>query len=596
VKSSRENPVPIKRKFLGSAIAVAGYGLLAVRFSHAQTAVRPPVVQKKKQNGGKQEDSKNGAATNDDQKKVGKTPATTPFVTPLPVYRPKQSVAKLSPAPQKTAGKDECGRDPHQGWDHWLPTKFYEIRVREEDHEFHPELPRQPIWGYDGKYPGPTIVTRQGEPMLLRIYNDLREDHVGFGSPEISTHVHNAHAASESDGFPGDWFSRDKWGPTLTRGGKYRDHHFANCYSNYAAYDTTNGDPTEGLGTMWYHDHRIDFTAANVYRGLAGFFLMFDELDSGNEADPHTNALRLPSGIGEYDIPLMFQDRKFDSAGYLFFDQFDAQGALGDKFLVNGKIQPYFEVERRKYRFRMLNASGLRFYEFYLVFEGKDQSFKYIASDGNLLPASLDATKVNLAMAERADIVVDFKKYPAGSKLYLVNRLEQIDERGPSGRILTPGTQILRFDVAGDPSRPDVSQVPTLLRPLRPVDLKSVVRTRRWEFDRENDVWTVNGKIFDVSKPSAFIKRGQPEIWILQGKGSWHHPVHIHLEEARILSRNGLPPPPHERGRKDVFVLHPGEEVRVYICFTDFLGKYIMHCHNTVHEDHHMMVRFDVVP
>jgi FtsP/CotA-like multicopper oxidase with cupredoxin domain len=82
---------------------------------------------------------------------------------------------------------------------------------------------------------------------------------------------------------------------------------------------------------------------------------------------------------------------------------------------------------------------------------------------------------------------------------------------------------------------------------------------------------------------------------VLRGKGNWHHPVHIHMEEGRILSRNGAPPPPHEVCRKDIYSLEPGEEVRVFIRFRDFVGKYMMHCHNLTHEDHAMMVRFDIV-
>jgi FtsP/CotA-like multicopper oxidase with cupredoxin domain len=93
----------------------------------------------------------------------------------------------------------------------------------------------------------------------------------------------------------------------------------------------------------------------------------------------------------------------------------------------------------------------------------------------------------------------------------------------------------------------------------------------------------------------ASPKRGTAEIWVLKGKGSWHHPVHIHLEEGRILSRNGQPPQPHEAGRKDVYILAPNDELHVFIRFREFRGKYMMHCHNLTHEDHAMMVRFDVV-
>ena len=547
-------------------------------------------------------------------------PRTEPFVDWLPVSEVKQPVSELNPASAQNPNVNggECGRPPHQRRDNWEPQKFYTLNVKEGQHKFHRDLPWQTIWGYDGILPGPTFVERYGVPIIVRIGNELPANAVGYGSPEITTHLHNLHCGSESDGFTGDWYSPMKFGPTLTSPGAYKDHHYPNCYAGYDQYDPTNGDPREALGTLWYHDHRLDFTAPNVYRGLAGFYLLFDEIDSGDENDPNRydqnrnppdltkRALCLPSGVGKYDIPLLFSDKQFDSSGYLIFDQFATKGILGNKFCVNGKIQPKFAVERRKYRFRLLDGGPSRFYEFYLVKDGVNQSFTYIANDGNLLPAPLtNIRKVHLGVAERADIVIDFSQFPLGTKLYLVNRLIQTDGRGPEDAetntrgadelLTTAGTQILRFDVGDLPAKPDMSQVPAKLRELPPINLAEVVKTRVFRFDKLNEVWTVNGKIFDVDLPVASPERGTAEIWVLKGNGNWHHPVHIHLEEGRILTRNGRPPPMHEQGRKDVYVLEPGEEVRVFIRFRDFLGKYMMHCHNTVHEDHAMMIRWDIV-
>jgi FtsP/CotA-like multicopper oxidase with cupredoxin domain len=534
-------------------------------------------------------------------------PTTTPFMVALPTYAAKMPETALSPAPFSTPNTSggECGRPVQQRYSDWPAQKFYEMHVKEGMHSFHPELPTQKIWGYDGIYPGPTFVARYNTPIIVRIYNDLPANTVGFGSPEISTHLHNLHTGSESDGFTGDYYSPTKFGPTMTAAGGYKDHHYPNCYAGYddVRYHATDGDPREALGTLWYHDHRIDFTGPNVYRGLTGFYLLFDELDSGDENDPNPRALRLPSGVGKYDIPLLFQDKQFDSSGYLFFDQFNNKGILGNKFCVNGKVQPYFKVERRKYRFRLLDGGPSRFYEFYLTDRnGINQSFTYISNDGNLLPAPLTTSKVRLGVAERADIVVDFSNYPIGTQLFIVNRLVQTDGRGPdiglrdaTGLLTNAGTQILRFDIVRDPATPDMSQVPATLRELPPINMAEVVQNRRFEFDKTNEVWTVNGKTFDVETASAKPKRGTAEIWTLKGKGDWHHPVHIHFEEGRILSRNGQPPPPHERGRKDVYVLEPGEEVRLFIRFREFLGKYMMHCHNLTHEDHAMMIRWDIV-
>jgi FtsP/CotA-like multicopper oxidase with cupredoxin domain len=533
------------------------------------------------------------------------SPYTQPFIEALPVYLPKESVAALDPAPQKTSAPGECGRADHQRWEDFAPDtkKFYEMHVRQELHSFHRQLPDQYIWGYDGILPGPTFVARYGEPIIVRIYNDLPGDSKGFGSPEISTHLHNLHDGSASDGFTGDYYSKTKSGPTMTGPGAYKDHHYVNCYAGYDAYHQTGGDPREALGTLWYHDHRLDFTAPNVYKGLAGFYLLFDEIDSGNENDAvpgsptyNAKALGLPSGVGKYDIPLVFQDKRFDANGFQSFNQFEADGLLGDKFCVNGKIQPYFKVERRKYRFRLLDGGPSRFYEFYLTYNGADQAFDYIANDGNLLEKPLTMTRVRLGVAERADIVIDFGKYPKGAQLFIVNKLEQLDGRGPRDKILKPGTQILRFDVGDYPAATDISRVPATLRELPPVNLAEVVTTRTFLFDRSNGGWTVNGKLFDVRKATAQPKRNTAEIWVLKSTGNWSHPVHIHFEEGRILSRNGAAPAPHERGRKDVYVLGPNDEVRVFLRFRDFEGKYMMHCHNTIHEDHAMMIRFDIVP
>ena len=525
---------------------------------------------------------------------VYKSPPTTPFVVRLPVYVPKAPVAALVPAPTRMPTGKEAGRAPHQRAAEFAPQKLYELRAKTLSHSFHPELPTQTVWGYDGMLPGPTFAARYGEPVLVRIFNELPAHHAGSGTPEISTHLHNAHVGSESDGYPGDYYSPGKAGPTCLYPGKYKDHLYPNCYAGVDQYPTTRGDMREALGTLWYHDHRLDFTASNVYQGLSGFYLLFDALDSGNENDPNPNALRLPSGVGRYDIPLAIQDRQFDSGGYLAFDQFDSDGFIGDKMTVNGKVQPFFSVQRRKYRFRLLNASMARFYQLYLTRVGVPQAFTYIANDGNLLPAPLQMSTVRIAPAERADIVIDFSLFPLGTKLVLENRLEQLDGRGPTNILLTPGTPLLRFDVDAEPPQPDVSRVPAVLRQLPPLNLAEVVRTRVFKFNRENSVWAINNKIFDVFNAGILVKKNTAEIWVLRGSTGWHHPVHLHLEEGRILTRNGSPPAPHERGRKDVFVLGPDDELRVFLRFRDFVGKYVMHCHNLVHEDHAMMLRFDV--
>ena len=519
----------------------------------------------------------------------------TPFKDALPIPPQKEPVQALSPEPAQIPVAGEARAVNHDLW--VAPRKLYELNVGTHMHRLHAEMAEQLMWGYDRMFPGPTFIERYNVSALVRINNKLGSNASGPGLPQISTHLHNLHCESISDGFPGDYYpSKNEDLHPKYQGQYFRDHYWANRYSG--------DDDREALGTLWYHDHALYATAPNVYRGLAGFYLLFDPLDSGDENDP--NGLGLPSGYGRYDIPLMITDPRIDASGHLLWDQSENDGHLGNVFAVNGKIAPYLKVERRKYRFRILDASVARLYEFYLTNEaGANQAFDYIANDGNLLPAPLRGErKVALAPAERGEIVVDFAAWPAGTKLYLVNRLAQTDGRGPpiglgnprgaDGLLTAAGTRIMRFDIDSDPPVADASRVPEKLRDLP--KMIATTRTRSMEFDRENDVWTVNGKIFDEENPSFKIKRGSAEIWRLRGKGSWHHPVHIHLEEGRILTRNGRPPPPHERGRKDVFVLSPGEEVRIYMHFRDHTGKYVLHCHNTTHEDHDMMVHFEIEP
>ena len=499
----------------------------------------------------------------------GSSPPTTPFVEALPIPPWAEPVAALDPPPNPNA---------HQRYNEFLPRVFYDVSMEEALHSFHPQLPPNRIWGFDGIFPGPTFVAGYGEPILVRFRNNLPPDHVGYGIPSVITHLHNAHTASESDGFAFDYYEV----------GAYKDHHYANVLAGYDAFRPM-GDVREALGTLFYHDHRADFTAPNVYKGLSGFYLLFDARDSGAEDDTYPGAFRLPSG--EYDVPLMFADKRFSPDGQLFFDQFDLDGFIGDKYTVNGKIQPFFKVARRKYRFRMLDSGPSRFYEFFL---SNGQSFTQISNDGNLLPAPLVRPSIRLGVAERVDVIVDFTNARIGDQIFLQNRLKQSSGRGPDG-LESPGTPVLRFDV--DRDAPDPSRVPTTLRTLPPVDTSSAVATRTWSFDERNGSWTINGRLFDGNRVDARVKKGTAEIWVLRNeRRNWSHPVHIHFEEFQIISRNGNRPPADEVSRKDVVRLAPGEEVRIFMRFRDFVGRHLMHCHNTIHEDHAMMIRWDIVP
>lgn len=545
-----------------------------------------------------------------------RSPNLSAWTEELPIPEVLKPVSSLSPEFQM----HEPARDWWNQYDHQRceeqglsPQTFYEIKVRNTDWKFHKDLPPTPVFGYNSTVPGPTIEARYGEPFVLRVNNELDPRHQGLGMPDCALHLHNMHTPSESDGYPGDFVTP----------GYYRDHHYPMVRAGYdaglanpAKFGSTNGDYREALGTLWYHDHRLDYTSQNVYKGMWGMCKVFDDYDTGDES----TGLRLPSG--PYDISLGFQDLQFDSRGQIFFNVFDTDGHLGDRVAVNGKIHPVLRAKPRRYRLRLLNSSPSRFYQFFLCKGDAAGNFKLsnntwepmmlIANDGNLLEAPYavpPSEGVLMGNANRMDLVLDFEKY-AGQTLYLVNRLHQDSGRGPSYQLLNPGTAVLKIVVDKDTSVVDNSlpvdpaypvgagiQRTTRLRPLPPIDMSEVKANRTWKFNRFNGAWTVNDQIVDLKVPRCTPKKGTAEVWtIFNNSGSWSHPVHIHFEEFQILSRNGRTPPPYERSRKDVLVLRPGEEVKIFIRFRDFVGQYVMHCHNVVHEDHAMMIRFDIVP
>jgi len=491
-----------------------------------------------------------------------------------------------------------------------------------------------------------------GGGFVVRHINCLPPDHTGFGFPRTTVHLHGGHHLARSDGFPvsldnpptyiPDGFPRfivmeppgfvappteppsqpttelcsdhsvvterqrlDYYYPILDPG----ELDIVRCASN-----ATEGDKGERPSTQWYHDHVLDFTGPNAYRGLAGFVLCFDELDSGNENDPNPAALHLPSA--PYDIPLAIQDKRFGADGSLVFSSFDHDGFLGDKFVVNGAIQPYLEVKRRKYRFRFLNASNARIYRIFFNDGnplGQTFTMDMIATEGGLLSSPLrGVVSFMISMAERYEMIIDFSKFSTGSVLYLENRLPQSDGRKPDDGLLPQGSgnTLLQFRVTGDPPFPDNSQVPDVLRPFEAISQAEIDRAirRSFRFERTDGAWAINGRFAgDLDTPIATPKRGQPEIWHLENSsGGWWHPIHIHSEFFRVLARNGTPPSITARNpvvaerdglaRKDTILLKGGDEVDVFLRFRDHLGPFVFHCHNMEHEDMAMMARFDVVP
>lgn len=521
------------------------------------------------------------------------SPPATPFIAPLFRMPIAQPVASIEPPPESAA---------HQRYDEYLPQKFYTQVISEFLWKYHPEPPYNQgswSWGFNGITPGETFHAKYGEPILVRRINNLPpvgNGNIKFALPSVTIHLHNGHTASESDGIPQDFFDP----------GQYWDYHYC-CFP-------AGNDPRETMSTLWYHDHRLDFTAPNVYAGLTGFFLLFDELDSNNERDTNPHAFRLPSG--EYDIPLILHDVKFDQNGQASWDFFNPEpssghasehyttnGMLGDRFTVNRTIQPYLKVEARKYRFRILNGGPSRLYNLTLQAakpskgSANGEKFIVISTDGNMLPEPIVQQNIELWMAQRHDVIVDFSNFNSGDQIYLVNHLEmKEDGTGPTGRN-SSGDLIMRFDVV--PAKgPDLSRIPDKLRELPPIDMSLVRRERLFVFDYTNGLWTINGRLMDPNRVDAAIEQGSAEIWTLRNAGnSWVHPIHTHFEEFQILEINGKPVKRGDvlKARKDVVSLGPNMEVKFYSRWRDFLGKHVMHCHNVVHEDHAMMIRWDIV-
>jgi FtsP/CotA-like multicopper oxidase with cupredoxin domain len=529
---------------------------------------------------------------------------------------------------------------------------FYRIVSEVRSVKFHAQLPATEIWGYrDGNLPagqkwdfalGPTFKRPLSNDnafvgTIVRHENKLPSvrEHRGFGEPRNSTHLHGGHVPARSDGFPTDIALADgtPFNVTFEHG-----QHFDYAYPllDPGFFEEGHGAHTERPSTLWYHDHLLDFTAQNVYRGLAGIFLVHDNpvldpresvdckkaliehtRDIGDETNATGKALQLPSG--DFDIPLVLQEKTFGLNGELIYDVFNTDGFLGENFLVNGMVQPFLPVKRRKYRFRFLNASNARIYQLFLADKnGRSYPMTQIATEGGLLSRRVQRPSFLLGMAERVEVVIDFSQFahPQFTELYIENRMLQDDGRGPNGEFERPklaarGTQLLKFKL--EEVVPDPSRVPDELRPFKAITALELsdasTRIRTFVFERTNGQWAINGEFAgDLSRAMVQPVRGEGEIWRLINKsGGWWHPIHVHHEHMRVLKRNGRLPfdgtgpdfgQSLERdglARKDTIVLGPNSEVEVFVKFRDYRGPFVFHCHNMEHEDHAMMARFDVI-
>jgi manganese oxidase len=592
-------------------------------------------------------------------------------LTPPPTAQANQTLQAVDPALGGGFGPIE-GRPPgpvwaHQRWNDFLPQvavdasqagaqdcTTYNPGVASSLNngidpkntiplKFHPGLPAQNpdnVWTFNGTVPPKLLQGRYGEPILFRHHNKLPSDitrNAGFGRHTISTHEHNGHHGAENDGFTGAYFYP----------GQFYDYHWPIVL---AGHDTINvnatdkragspdgsgginkvpGDWHETMSTHWFHDHMFSFTSQNVYKGNAAMFNLYSALDRGNEEINDGVNLRLPSGTAkdwgnlDYDVNLLLNEKAWNQNGQLQFDIFDFDGFIGDVMCVNLAYRPYFEVERRKYRFRILNASVSRFFKIAL---SDGSPMIQIANDGNLFPHPVPLTQLDeQGIAERYDIVIDFSRYHIGDKVWMVNLCEHQDGKKPSadlslaaalsGKSADPCVgKFLEFRIARNPAKPDLSQVPAAMIPNPDLSKIPVARERIFEFgagasqNQSNPVsssqgpWGVkvdSGTMLnaDFSRISAAPKFGTREVWTLKNGGAgWDHPIHIHFEEGQVLARNGSAAnvPAWELGRKDVYRLRPGGSLTITLQFRDWGGMYMEHCHNTVHEDNSMLVRWDI--
>ncbi len=531
---------------------------------------------------------------------------------------------------------------------------------------FHAGLPAQSansVWTFDGTMPPKLLMARYGEPLLFRHFNALPIDvaaNNGFGTHTLTTHEHNGHNPAESDGFAAAFFFP----------GQFYDYRWPMVLAGHDSINTTATDPhaampngsggtnrirgdwREIMSTHWFHDHMLDFTAQNVYKGSAAMMNYYSAVDRGKEgsnchhSNPGANVnLCLPSGSGldwgnrDYDVNLMIADKAWDANGQLFFNILNKDGFLGDRVLVNWTYKPFLKVRARRYRFRILNGAVSRFFKLALVTEaGARVPFHMVANDGNIMehavpfPNAQSQDLPQIAIAERYDIVVNFAGFAPGTKLYLVNLLEHQNGAGPFAEVtlataLNPNYlgdpavgRIMEFrvnaytgtDLSMNPANYQVGGLKMIPRPPITAAELATARVRTFEFGKSNGTddrpWTIktdNGQGFslglgmDPHRISAQMTKGAVEIWNLKGGTGWAHPIHIHFEEGQILSRGGAAPPLWEAwARKDVYRLSTfadsTNDVSVALRFREFMGTYMEHCHNTQHEDNAMLLRWDL--
>jgi FtsP/CotA-like multicopper oxidase with cupredoxin domain len=419
--------------------------------------------------------------------------------------------------------------------------RVFDLTMQRGETDFGLDEPTE-TWGVNGSYLGPTVRAERGEEVQLNVTNELGE--------ESTLHWHGMHLPAKMDGGPHQMVDEgETWSPTW--------------------------EIDQPAATLWYHPHPHGDTAEQVYRGVAGMFIL---------DDPEEGALPLPREYGVDDIPLIVQDKEFDGSQLdTSAALFESNGILGDTVLVNGTPDPYLDVTTERVRLRLLNASNARVYNFHF---SDDREYDVIASDGGLLPAPVRRDHLLLSPGERAEIVVEVEP---GETTVL-----RSDEQDAGDRFTGADD---RFDVlqirAADSLAPS-PEVPAELTDVPDLDADDVVETREFELRGTS----INGDDMDMDRIDETVELDTTERWRVTNTHSQPHNFHIHDVQFVIESIDGDAPPPELAGWKDTVFLPEGREVDLLVRFTDYAdpdSPYMYHCHLLKHEDSGMMGQFVVV-
>ena len=420
---------------------------------------------------------------------------------------------------------------------------------------------------------GPTIRVKRGQKVRIHFKNDIPDKSI--------VHWHGLHVPEDMDGHPR---------LVIPRGETYT-YEFEVC---------------NRAGTYWYHPHPHGRTGYQVYGGLAGLFLVSDDEEE---------SLNLPTD--DYDLPLVIQDRTFDSKNQLVYSANNMMdrmtGFLGERIMVNGVPEQSLSVATRVYRLRILNGSNTRIYR--LAWRDKNP-LVIIGNDGGLLRKPVKREYVMLGPAERVEVWADFSAYPVGYETALVS--EPFDagmmsgggrNRGMmgGGHILPNGSPATVLRVSVDHKKKETLVLPDRLTTFEDYKIKDAVNfgyPKVFHLSMNHMSWTINGRTFRMEEVAddEIVGLNTSEIWEftneargmgMMGMMNMPHPIHLHGKQFQIIGRSGVRHHGYvDEGWKDTVLLMPGERVRLLVRFDEFPGLFLYHCHNLEHEDMGMMRNF----